>query len=91
MKEGFMSDYCRPFITALYLSLAAYGCSTHEWKPEDMDSRKKTFVEAELQPGSPGCGFRIRCKFELHYFEGQQTRSAHRDKYVLYIPGGPGI
>ena len=86
-----MKKYCIASVTALYLAFAGYGCSTYEWKSEDMDSRRKPFVETELMPGSPLCGFRLsRCKFELHYFEGQKPEVADRTKYILYIPGGPG-
>ena len=85
-----MKKYYTESVMALYLALAVYGCSTHEWKTEDMDSRRRPFIEAELLPGSSLCGFRLsRCKFELHYFEGQKPNE-ERPKYILYIPGGPG-
>ena len=86
-----MKKYYTPSVMALYLALAVCGCSTHEWKPEDMDSRRRPFIEAELLPGSSLCGFRVsRCTFELHYFEGPKPRATDRTKLILYIPGGPG-
>ena len=84
------SKYYTASAMALYLALAVYGCSTHEWKTEDMDSRRRPFIEAESSPGSSLCGFRLsQCKFELHYFEGQKPK-LEPPKYILYIPGGPG-
>jgi pimeloyl-ACP methyl ester carboxylesterase len=88
---SFMKKYYTASVMALYLALAGYGCSTHQWKPEDMDSRRRPFVEAELLPGYSLCGFRSQCNFELHYFEGQKpTKVTPQTKYILYIPGGPG-
>jgi pimeloyl-ACP methyl ester carboxylesterase len=96
-----MGRYFKSLNTVLFLSFAAFGCSTFERKPDEaqpnvwsrteMSSRRGSFFEADLQPGSPFCGFGLaRCSFELYYFDGPRFHDRFRIRNVLYIPGGPG-
>jgi pimeloyl-ACP methyl ester carboxylesterase len=75
----------------VFMSLAIYGCTTHEWQKKDMNSRIGDFVEVDLKPGSPTCGLLAQCKFDLHYFKGDNYKEGDSDrKNILFIPGGPG-
>lgn len=96
-----MREYFKSLSAVLFLSFAVFGCSTLERKPDEaqpnvwsrteMSSRRGSFFEADLQPGSPFCGFGLPwCSFELYYFEGPRDHDELRKRYVLYIPGGPG-
>ena len=97
-----MRGYLKLFNIVLFLSFAAVGCSTRErkldeaqqnaWSHAEMSSRRSSYIEAELKPGSPFCGLGFAlCTFDLHYFEGPPAAiKGDTTKYILYIPGGPG-
>jgi pimeloyl-ACP methyl ester carboxylesterase len=96
-----MRGYFNSLSTVLFLTFAAFGCSSLERKPDEaqpdvwrrteMSTRRGSFFEADLKPGSPFCGLGFAyCTFDLHYFQGPPTKSDFRDKTILYIPGGPG-
>ena len=86
-----MTKHLFNFCFAVYMSVLIYGCTTHKWQPRDMNSRVGPSVEADLKPGSPFCGFRVQCKFDLHYFFGRDYDADDPErKNVLYISGGPG-
>jgi alpha/beta hydrolase fold len=62
-----------------------------QWKLEEMSSRRGSFIEIPLLPGRQICGVGLAwCEFKLHYFNARQQETRSREKYVLYIPGGPG-
>src|SRR5262249_5695519 len=95
-----MRGYWKLFSMVLFLS-AAFGCSTRErktdeaqqnaWGHAEMSSRRSSYIEADLKPGSPFCGLGLAvCTFDLHYFQGPPTIKPGTTKYILYIPGGPG-
>jgi pimeloyl-ACP methyl ester carboxylesterase len=96
-----MKGYHISLSIGLVLAFAVLGCSPIDWKPNDltpnrwsdkeMSSRRGSFMEADLKPGSPFCGLGFaRCTFDLYYFEGPPVIKKDTTKYILYIPGGPG-
>ena len=96
-----MRGYFKSLSAVLFLSFAVFGCSTLErqpaeaqpnmWSRKEMSSRRSSFVEVDLKPGSPFCGLGFAsCTLELYYFEGPRVIKKDTRKYILYITGGPG-
>jgi pimeloyl-ACP methyl ester carboxylesterase len=97
-----MTKHLFNFFFAVCMSLAIYGCTTHEWEPKDMHSRIKGSLKADLKPnaqyGSRSfddfkriCGFVKECDFDLHYFFGDNyVENDKKRKNILFVPGGPG-
>ena len=101
LLEELMRGYLQALCAVMLLSIVAFGCNIRDRMPEEtqpntwsraeMSSRRGFFLEADLKPNSPLCGFGlVTCSFELYYFKGPRGYDKSRSLHILYIPGGPG-